>query len=204
MLQVAAGDGDGGVLHGVGQVGIADFEQRGVQALARVAGGHRAALRLAARARWRRRIAVRAAACRPSWRDPVRRATGRCAAAAWRRAAARALMGAGGGSAAARRGAVRGAGAETRQRLLDRQQAAGLHQPQQPDLQVEARLQRGLQIPEQIERELQVARQILFGETRRRSAPASRAARRWRRPGAYPRRRSGPPADCGSSATARG
>ena len=65
-------------------------------------------------------------------------------------------------------GAVRGAGAETRQSLFDGQQAAGLHEPHQADLQVEAGLQRGLQILEEIERELQVAGQVLFGETARR------------------------------------
>ena len=65
------------------------------------------------------------------------------------------------GGGGARRGAARGGGggrrwrgacgqgaaaAESGQRLFDGQQAAGLHQAHQADLQVEARLQRSLQI----------------------------------------------------------
>src|SRR5271157_4442185 len=54
--------------------------------------------------------------------------------------------------------------AQLRQRLFDGQQAAGLHQADQADFQVEARLQGKLQIAEQIERELEVAAEVLFGE----------------------------------------
>ena len=91
-----------------------------------------------------------------------------------------------------------------RERFFDRHQLARVHQPQQPDLQVQARLQRGLQIAEQVERQLQVARQILFGKAAPRSRPAVRcsggdaAIRRSFRAGDLR-----PPAGCGSSAPAR-
>ncbi len=50
------------------------------------------------------------------------------------------------------------------ERLFDGQQFSGLHQPDQPDLQMEARLQRGLEVAEEVERKLQIAGEILFGK----------------------------------------
>ena len=56
---------------------------------------------------------------------------------------------------------------QIRNRFLDRHQLAGLNQPQQPDLQMQPRLQGKLQVFEQIERDLEITRQIFFGKPAR-------------------------------------
>ena len=136
------------MLDGVGRERHSEFHQRRVQPLAPIAGaaGSGAGPRSGA-ARWRRTTAARGRTLRPFGAVAVRTATGRFAQASAARD----------GAARRRRRGWRAAAVgapftQTGQRLLDRQQPAGLHQPQQPDLQVEARLQRSLQIAEQIER----------------------------------------------------
>ena len=162
----------------------AELHQRGVQLLRANRPRRSGRGRLAARARWREDCGS-AAAARPSGAIQFEGRWPRGASAA---AARRPACGAG----ADRRPRAWRASPRSRQRLLDRQQPARLHHPQQADLQMKPRLQRELQIAEQIERELQIARQILFAK----SAPRCRAsccalARRTPRSGA--RRAPGDP-----------
>ena len=97
------------------------------------------------------------------------------------------------------------AAAEIRQRLLDGQQPAGLHQPHQPDLQVKPRLQ-----AKTAGRETDRARAAdsASGPLRKTSPAISASLCALRGRGgdqaASPRRRCAPPAGCGSSAPARG
>ena len=169
--------------------------QRGVQ----LAGASRRPAPGLAAGGWGRRCG----GCAPLRRCGSRRALA-CGAVQLerRRAAAR-----GGGRAArpaAAAGRPRGPLRQRRQRFFDRQQLARLHQPQQPDFQVQARLQRELQIAEQVQRELQVARQVLFGKLRGDlRQPLALGGGGGDQPRVR-RRRSAPPAGCGSSAPARG
>jgi hypothetical protein len=52
------------------------------------------------------------------------------------------------------------------QSLLDGQQFASLHQPQQPDFEVQAGLKRLLHVLEQLQGEMQIPRQVFFAEAR--------------------------------------